>query len=175
MGPRAGNTIRSPIAQVLCAEEMAKRLGITRAELATHGIRILSAGTTAQAGASLDHHASHLLAEWNLDHPFHEAHNLTADEAKQAESIWCMGQSQVDAVKAQFPDAGHKVWLLDPQGEIENPHGKPAEVFHRIALHIREAVHSRISEITPLLVPVVFPGAGRKNQPVSNIQEEKRG
>lgn len=145
----SGNTSRSPLAQAICADEMARRLGLSHAALAANGLRIQSAGISAHTGAPLDVDVRRVLDAWQVQYADHAAHNLQAEAAQQAERIWCMTQDQVAAVKAQFPEAAHKVALLDPQGDIDNPHGKPFEVLQDIALRIRDAVRLRLHELLP--------------------------
>lgn len=143
----SGNTSRSPLAQALCADEMARRLSLSPASLATHGLRIQSAGIAAHAGAPLEAAARHILDAWQVSYPAHAAQNLSAAQAAEAERIWCMSDDQVAAVQAQFPEAAHKVARLDPQGDIANPHGKPIEVMQAIAMQIRTAVGLRLTEL----------------------------
>src|SRR5262249_4582585 len=49
----SGNTSRSPIAQALCNDEIARRLGLGAAQLGRAPARALSAGLTAQPGRPL--------------------------------------------------------------------------------------------------------------------------
>ena len=45
-----GNTCRSPMAEALCREVLAKKLGCTPAELVDQGIEIISAGIATDFG-----------------------------------------------------------------------------------------------------------------------------
>jgi protein-tyrosine-phosphatase len=143
----AGNTSRSPMAQALCNEEILRRLGIARKELDGASVRAVSAGLTALPGRPLSAAAQNTLQQLGLSPHEHSSQEITPDLIEQAERIFCMTQDQCRSLVARFPAAARKVWRLDPEGDMEDPHGQDLAAFLSLGMRLQKLVRDRVSEI----------------------------
>ncbi len=142
-----GNTNRSPLAKVICQAEIAKRLGVLPETLDNGGLRIQSAGLSAQPGAPMTSEARQTLRELGIHNLFHAACNVTEEMVCEAEAIFCMTRDQRETIIAKFPFAMPKTHCLDPQGDIEDPSGRRAEAFRDCAQRIQRVIPHRLAEL----------------------------
>jgi protein-tyrosine-phosphatase len=143
-----GNTFRSPIAQAICTDEIARRLGISREELARRGILVISAGLNAQTGATMKPEAERALARLSVWAPHHSARQLTHQLIEQADAIYCMTDAQRRAAVEMSPDAASKIERLDPDRDLEEPVSEESSL--RFVEQVRELVQRRITQRSAL-------------------------
>jgi len=143
----SGNTCRSPMAAAIGNAEIAARLGIPFAELHSSPVRAISAGLSANPGASLSEEAAEALRELNVPVPPHRSRLLTTEMLDEAEVVFCMSASHRDAVLNMNPAAAVKTCCLDPDGDVQDPIGAPAEVYRRCATEIQNLVRWRLTEL----------------------------
>ncbi|HUP60950.1 MAG TPA: hypothetical protein VNA69_11075 [Thermoanaerobaculia bacterium] len=131
----SGNTCRSPMAAAIANAELAQRLGRFRAE---------SAGLDPIAGAPMTDHSRAALEELGVvEGKRHEARLLTAQQVSAADTIYCMTASLRLALVREYPHAASKTHSLDPDGDIPDPIGKPAEAYRETARRIQALVRMR--------------------------------
>jgi protein-tyrosine-phosphatase len=138
-GPRmilfvcSGNTCRSP---------MAAAIANTLANGVAH-----SAGISAREGAPMTDHAQTALRTLGVTHPPHAARPLTPELVGSADLIYAMTRGHRDAILAAFPHAAAKTHCIDPQGDVADPIGGPAEGYESTAQRLHELVRLRFDEL----------------------------
>lgn len=137
-----GNTFRSPIAQALCCNEIARKLGISEADLAQAGIRVLSAGLTAKAGAPMKVEAARILSLMGITIPIHAANQVTPQLIEQSDAVYCMTEAQRRAVVEMTPAAEPKTQRLDPERDIEEPSSDEMPIG--LGEQLRELIRRRV-------------------------------
>ena len=136
----SGNTSRSPMAQAICNDEIARRLRVPMESLDRWGIRAISAGLNARPGEPLTAEAGQTLAAMGIPDVEHRSLNLTRRIAQQAEIIFCMTEEQRNEVIARFPDTAAKTYCLQPLDNIDDPTGKGTTAFSELAEILRRLI-----------------------------------
>ncbi len=121
-----GNRLRSPLAQAICGDQLARLLGVSPETLSRHGIRVESAGLNAQAGAAMKEPGVEALKSLGISAPHHEARPLTTAMIHEAERVFCMTESQWQEARAMAPEHGDKVFRLDASADLEEPPDRAA-------------------------------------------------
>ena len=130
----AGNICRSPMAEALL-----------KAMLCTddHDIlcRVRSAGTWTQDGLSASRLAVEAMDERGIDITEHRTHHLTAEDMDAASLVIVMTRSHSEALRAEFPEARHKVVLLSELAgethDVSDPYGSDSlEAYRQCASEI---------------------------------------
>lgn len=146
----SGNTCRSPMAAEIGNAETARRLRSPTAEAAVWaGVLAQSAGVTARAGSPLTAEAREALGALGIDARPHAARNLTEELAGEVERIYCMTRAQREAVIRLVPAAADKTHCLDPEGDVDDPHGSGPAAYLECARRIRALVCLRFDELSP--------------------------
>jgi protein-tyrosine-phosphatase len=140
------NTVRSPMAALLCNAEIATRLGIVPVTLNGQRVFAASAGLDARPGAPMTRYARSALSRLGVAEPAHEARCVDEDLINRAEVIFCMSGSQVAALLARFPSALPKVECLDDNGDVEDPADQGPEAFLACAQQLMSLVEWRLTE-----------------------------
>lgn len=143
----SGNTCRSPMAEALARQLLARRLGVSEAELEQKGISILSAGSFAMPGARATPAAVEALKPIGADLSRHRSRPLTVELIHQADAIYTMSRNHAATVVALVPSAADKVVTLDPSGDIEDPIGSDVSVYQSLAGQLQVLIEKRLSEL----------------------------
>jgi protein-tyrosine-phosphatase len=137
-----GNTCRSAMAEA-----------IARNAVAAGRWRIASAGLNATAGAPMASEAATALNGLGIPVNGHKARLLTPLLVAKARTVYCMTKAHRDAVVALAPEAAGKIICLDPDGDIPDPHGQPADAYQRTADRLRMVITQRLAgAATPVRV-----------------------
>jgi protein-tyrosine-phosphatase/drug/metabolite transporter (DMT)-like permease len=112
------NTLRSPMAQQICLDEIASRLGATLEQLEAAGIQVLSAGIAVDEVQRMKPEGERALAQIGLTPQPHRSQPLTLELTQRAEVIYCMTEDQRRAVTDLDPGAAGKTHRLDPDGDL---------------------------------------------------------
>lgn len=137
----SGNTCRSAMAEA-----------IARSAVAAGRWRIASAGIKATAGAPMANDAAAALGELGISVNGHQARLLTLPLIAKAHTVYCMTKAHRDAVVALAPDAAGKIICLDPDGDIPDPHGQPADAYRDCADRLRVVIDQRLAATAPARV-----------------------
>jgi protein-tyrosine-phosphatase len=147
-----GNTARSAMAEALARSELS---GLGAGDWA-----VRSAGVSARSpGAPMAGEAVNALHRLGVPvHP-HRSRQLTAEMCRNSIAVYCMTRAQREAAVAMAPEAGDRIFCLDPGDDIPEPTGVDImECAQRIRRHVR----ARLSEqlVGVLSGPQVQPQGG---------------
>jgi tRNA threonylcarbamoyl adenosine modification protein (Sua5/YciO/YrdC/YwlC family) len=143
-----GNTCRSPMAEMLCRDMLAKRLGCSIDELEDRGVMVMSAGIAAEEGGKATVDAIDVMAEFGLDLRGHETQPLSEPLARHADVILTMTRGHREAIVAQWPSAAERTQVLAASGiDICDPIGGPLERYRSCAEMLRAELETRINEL----------------------------
>ncbi len=137
-----GNSCRSPMAEVLCKQALAKRLGISVAELPDRGYRISSAGVQAFSGGKASQHAVDLMAAQELDLSEHRTRSLTRTMAEGSDLLIALSQSHRWQIVQWDPSLADRIEVISETG-ISDPIGGDLETYRRCADEIERALTAR--------------------------------
>ena len=148
-----GNTCRSPMAEILCRDLLAKRLGCSIDDLedppqGQREVIVLSAGIAAMMGGRASQEAVDAMAESGLDLRGHQTQPLTEPLVRHADTILTMTRSHREAIAAQWPDAAERTSLLCTDGmDVSDPIGGTLERYRQCAAQIRFGLKARLDEL----------------------------
>ena len=143
-----GNTCRSPMAEVMMRQLLAKKLGCSEAELDQQGKIVTSAGIAAAAGYGPSHEAVAVMKEKGLDLSQHESQPLTDKLVRHADVILTMTEGHRNAILRRWPEASARVLTLRPDGkDIRDPIGGSTNVYRECAEEVQTALQQRLEEI----------------------------
>jgi tRNA threonylcarbamoyl adenosine modification protein (Sua5/YciO/YrdC/YwlC family) len=143
-----GNTCRSPMAEAICRDLLAKKIGCEIGELEDRGELVMSAGIAAMMGGRASPESVYVMQQCGLDLTGHVTQPLTEPLARHADVIFTMTHSHREAILAQWPAAAPRVKLLARDGsDIFDPIGGPVERYESCALQLREEISRRLEEI----------------------------
>jgi len=143
-----GNTCRSPMAEAMCRQMIAERLGCPVSELGDHGVMVMSAGLSAMMGARPSPEAVSVLAKMGLQLSDHESQPLTTQLVRHADIIWTMTRSHRQAIVAQWPEASSRAMILGrDQMDIADPIGGPVEYYQKCAEQIKTELALRVADL----------------------------
>lgn len=133
-----GNTCRSPMAEALCRQMIAERLGCGARELDQRGVVVLSAGVAAMLGGRASPEAVRVMQVAGIDLATHESQPVTDLLVKQADCILAMTRSHRAAILSEWPEAAERTHLLcHDRSDIPDPIGGPLELYEQCAARMR--------------------------------------
>jgi protein-tyrosine-phosphatase len=142
-----GNTCRSPMAEALCCDMLAKRIGCEIDELEDRGVIVMSAGLATIMGGHASPEAARTLAPEGLDLSSHQTQPLSESLVRHADMIFTMTRAHRNAIVAEWPNAADRTSLLRTDGQdISDPIGGPLERYQACADEIRSELRARINQ-----------------------------
>ena len=139
-----GNTCRSPMAEVICRDLLAKRLQCKVEDLEDRGAVVMSAGVAALTGGHASHEAILAVEHLGLDLRKHETQPLSESLVRHADMIFAMTQSHRNEILLQWPSAAGRTRLLSADGlDISDPIGGPLERYE----HCMEQIYSELAKL----------------------------
>jgi len=143
-----GNTCRSPMAEGIARDLVARRLEIEPARLAEFGFHFASMGVLAGCGAPPSSHAVDVLARDRIDISSHLSRPAVPGEVEALDRVYALTRRHLDALQALLPPGrARHCQLLDPDGEeVPDPIGGPLSEYERTAGVIRQMVEKRLNE-----------------------------
>ncbi len=133
-----GNTCRSPMAEALCRQLLAKKLGCELMELEDRGVLVLSAGIAALPGGRPSSEAVEAISQMGLDLTTHESQPLTEPLVRHADYILTMTRHHRNAILAEWPSAAERTRLLcENGGDVSDPIGGHSELYQQCAEQIK--------------------------------------
>jgi tRNA threonylcarbamoyl adenosine modification protein (Sua5/YciO/YrdC/YwlC family) len=141
-----GNTCRSPMAELLMRESLARHKKCKPDELEDNGVVVRSAGLSAATGCPPAVEAVAVMHEHGLDLSTHETQPLTDQLVRQADLILPMTAAHLQAILSRWPHAADRAMLLLPdQADVPDPIGSAVEAYRRCAELLKGGVeyHAR--------------------------------
>lgn len=145
-----GNTCRSPMAEALFRNVLARQLGCPDDELVDRGYIVVSAGLSASAGVPATREAVELLAQQSVDLRSHESQPLTERLISHADHIFTMTRQHRQAILNERPEEAERVRLLGDDVDIADPYGGTAEDYLTAKQAIEACVERLVQEVMSL-------------------------
>jgi tRNA threonylcarbamoyl adenosine modification protein (Sua5/YciO/YrdC/YwlC family) len=143
-----GNTCRSPMAEAICRDLLARRLECPPSALEERGVMVASAGVASMTGGRATDEAVQAVRSWGLDLTEHETQPLTESLVRHADVIYAMTRSHREMILAQWPAAAPRTRLLARDGsDVADPLGGAAERYSRCAAQLYEQIAARVEEL----------------------------
>jgi len=143
------NTCRSPMAEMLCKELLADRLGCAIEDLPRNGYNVLSAGTTGIDNCPASSQAVEAMRRWGLDLSKHRSRPVTPGLIEDADMVFVMAGHHRDSIRRVLPEATGKIELMDPPDhDIEDPVGGSGEDFAACA----DTIERCLRQVLPRLL-----------------------
>lgn len=143
-----GNTCRSPMAECLMKEALARQYQCKVDQLAERGIMVASAGVAAHEGNHASREAVAIMAERHLDLSLHESQQVTESLVQSADLILTMTHSHKHALLSYFPHAAGRTHVLSGGPEdVADPIGGSAEVYRECAQQMQGYIESWAQQI----------------------------
>lgn len=136
-----GNTCRSPMAELLMRDTLAKSLKCSFEQLDELGVVVMSAGIAAAPGCPPTSEAVQVMREHHLNLSPHEAQPLTEQLVRHSDLILAMTQSHLQSIVERWPEAASRTQLLMPdRGDVADPIGQSVGAYRHCAAQIASAV-----------------------------------
>jgi protein-tyrosine phosphatase len=143
-----GNTCRSPMAEVLCEQMLAKHLDCSVQDLETLGYVVLSAGLSAMDNQPATSEAREAVRQRGLSLEEHQSQRITETLARYADMIFVMTCGHREALLSQWPNIDTRLNILRPDGgDILDPFGGSPSIYNDCAAQIEEILKARMEEI----------------------------
>ncbi|MBX3421596.1 MAG: Sua5/YciO/YrdC/YwlC family protein [Pirellulaceae bacterium] len=147
-----GNTCRSPMAEAIMREKLARRFGRSSANLCPYFVT--SAGVSAFPGGAASPEAQTVMAKRGLDLTDHQSRNVTEHALHLADLILTMTRSHRDAVLQFLPEVESKVHLVSGgAGDVSDPFGGSESVYAACADQIDGYVQRWVDSLDSSLLP----------------------
>lgn len=132
-----GNTCRSPMAELLCRDLLAKRLGCKVEELEDKGFRVASAGISAAMGSPPSSEAVQVMEEMGLDLGSHESQAVSEQLVRSADHILTMTRNHRQVLVDHWPQLAPRTRVLShDESDISDPIGGPPSMYRACAEQI---------------------------------------
>ncbi|NQU23637.1 MAG: threonylcarbamoyl-AMP synthase [Candidatus Nealsonbacteria bacterium] len=143
-----GNTCRSPMAEIICRDLLAKRLGCSMDELDDRLVMVASAGIAAMMGGRASREAVETMGRLGLNIQEHETQPLTEPLVRHADVIYTMTRAHREAIVAQWPSSAERTQLLCTDGsDVSDPIGGPIARYRQCATQIEAQLRARVDEL----------------------------
>lgn len=136
-----GNTCRSPMAEALMRQRLARQKKCRLEQLEDRGFLVRSAGIAAAAGCPPSAEAMQVMREHGLDVERHEAQPLTEQLVRHADLILTMTAGHWHSVVQRWPHAADRVAMLLPdQVDVPDPIGRALDAYRHCAEQIKVGI-----------------------------------
>lgn len=140
------NICRSPVGAAL----LQRRLG----ERGMEDWSVSSAGTWARMRRGPARHSLKVAADRDLDISNHQSEMIKAEHLRDADLVLCMESGHVEALQAEFPQYGHKIYLFSEmtgkQYDIADPYGKTLPEYEIMARELEHLTEEGLERIITL-------------------------
>ena len=143
-----GNICRSPMA-----------MGLLREKLHKEGLegeyRVHSTGVWGLDSQPPSAYSREMMEERGIDISDHRSHDLTPEDVEEADLILTMERGQAEAIRLEFPQHAHKVYMLSQmigrQYEIRDPYGGALHEYRQCANEIERLIEEGYPRIMELV------------------------
>ena len=143
-----GNTCRSPMAEGLLKNRLARELNCTPENLLDRGVMVASAGVSAMPGSPASPEAVAVLQESGIDISQHASQPVSERLVRNADLIFTLTAGHRQALLSQWPEAEGRVHLLSPdRRDVSDPIGGTTEDYRRCARQIDALLTARLDAL----------------------------
>jgi protein-tyrosine-phosphatase len=135
------------MAEGICRKYFADFLGCSVDELGRFGYIINSVGIFAHEDAPASCTAVEVCGKHGIDLNDHRSQPLTLDAIEQSDLIYVMSRSHRDSIVRLSPSAAKKCFVLDENGDIQDPVGLDRDAYEKCFVQIQNAIIGRIKEL----------------------------
>lgn len=133
-----GNTCRSPMAAAIARD-------LVESDPLELPVTVRSAGAFTAGGMPATPEAVTAVGSLGIEMGAHQSSVLTREMIAQADEVYGLTASHVEAIRSIDSHAGDKVKLLDPDGrDVPDPIGHPQAVYDETAKRLRELIALRL-------------------------------
>jgi protein-tyrosine phosphatase len=149
-----GNTCRSPMAELLMRQQLARLHKCRLEELEDRGFVVRSAGVAAATGSPPSPESVDVMREHGLDLCQHEAQPLTEQMVRHADLILTMASGHLQTIVQRWPNAADRTHLLLPnQVDVADPIGRAVDAYRHCAEQIKVGVEFHAERLYRELCP----------------------
>ena len=143
-----GNTCRSPMAEGLARDLVARRLEVPPERLSEFGFEFCSMGVLGGSGLPPSDHGVETLACRGIDISDHRSSAAVPEELKRLDLVLALTAGHLDALRLLLPPGGTRhCELLDPEGvDVPDPIGGQRADYERTAERILAALRARVDD-----------------------------
>ena len=143
-----GNTCRSPMAEGIARDLVARRLEVPPGRVTEFGFTFHSMGVLGGSGSPPSQHAVDVLREQGIDISGHRSRPVVPQEIKALDRVFALTAGHMDSLRMLLPPGGTRnCELLDPVGgDVPDPIGGPREEYERCAERLRKAIEARVDD-----------------------------
>ncbi|MAF65453.1 MAG: hypothetical protein CMJ84_07330 [Planctomycetes bacterium] len=143
-----GNTCRSPMAEGLARQALARRLETDVERLWEFGFQLRSVGVFAGEGSPASANAVEACRARGIDISSHRSRGAHAQELGDLQRVYCLTRAHLDALRLLRPSTSEiELELLDPNGEdVGDPIGGSLFEYQRCAEQISGCIAARVGE-----------------------------
>ncbi|MDR0337745.1 MAG: threonylcarbamoyl-AMP synthase [Planctomycetaceae bacterium] len=143
-----GNTCRSPMAERICENLIAKRFCCSLDQLEEHGFVVLSAGVSVGGVSSASPQAIEVLRSKGLDLTDHRSQQLNETHIRFADHIFAMTRNHRATILSFWPRADMRLNVLRTDGgDISDPFGCSDKIYADCAQQLELEIGKRLDEI----------------------------
>ncbi len=140
------NICRSPVAEALLQDRLSKR--------GLEDWTVSSAGTWAQVTRGASENSVKVMDEYGLDIHDHQSRMVQEEFLAEADLVLCMEAGHAEALRAEFQDHAHKVYMLtEMTGQsysVHDPFGEPLVSYQRMAAEMAGLIDGGMDRIVQL-------------------------
>ena len=143
-----GNTCRSPMAEGLARDAIARRLGCKPGSIDKFGFEVLSMGVHAAIGSPAAAHAVDTLQSRDIDITGHTSTQATPERIRELDAVYCLTLGHLEALRQLLPPKmSSRLHMLDPEGrDIADPIGGDDRVYRACAERIADCIERRLDD-----------------------------
>ncbi len=140
------NICRSPVGEALIRDRLLQR-GLT-------SWTVSSAGTWALQQRGASRYSVQMMQEVGLDITQHVARMIDAADMQRADLVLCMETGHAEALRVEFPQDAHKVFLMSEMigypYSIQDPYGSELPAYKQMAQELTSIVDSGLDRMIEL-------------------------
>ena len=140
------NVCRSPVGEAVLRQRLEK--------LGLEGWEVGSAGTWAYPGQSAADFSIQLMAGQGHDIENHASQVTNEELLEETDLALCMENGHVEALRAEFPNQRHKIFLLTEMSErnysVRDPYGGPLESYEEMVQEVTMLIDEGMERIIEL-------------------------
>ena len=116
--------------------------------------KVASAGTWAEYGELASHYSVEVLADQGYDISGHRSQPIDKELLAWADLVLGLATGHVEALRAEFSDEAHKIFLLTAMSgrpySVHDPYGEPRIAYERMVEEVTKLVDDGLPRIVEL-------------------------